>query len=96
MPYVFVEELQEDQEQADVIERTEFERVSDELEEMREQRDTAIERAEIAEKGWREAKQKYADTFLTTPAKIIENHNGDKSEPLTAQSIKELFARKDN
>ena len=88
MPYVFVEELQEGQEEADVIERTEHDALQQQLEETRTQRDQAIERAETAEKGWRESKEKYANTFLTTPSKIVENHT---PRTLTAQSVKELF-----
>ena len=93
MPYVFVEELLENQQGADVVEKEVYDGLSRELEEAREQRDQAIERAEKAEKGWREAKEKYANTFLTTPSKIIEN---TKTMPKTAQSVKELFnPRKD-
>ena len=92
MPYVFVEELEEGQQEADVIERTEHDALQQQLEETRTQRDQAIERAETAEKGWNEAKEKYANTFLTTPSKIIENHNNQlRQQHLTAQSVSELF-----
>ena len=89
MPYIFIEELPEGTEEADVVERGEYDGLSQQLEEAREQRDEAIARAETAEAGWREAKEKYANTFLTTPARIKENH-----EPPTysAQSVSELFA----
>ena len=88
MPFVFVDELQEGQEEAQVVEQGVHDELSRQLEEVREQRDKAIERAETAEKGWQEAKEKYANTFLTTPSKIIENH---KPRNLSAQSVKDLF-----
>lgn len=92
MPYIYVENLEEGQEEAPVIERTEHDALQQQLEETRAQRDQAIERAEAAEKGWREAKEKYANTFLTTPARIIENHMPKKAT--TAQSVSELFSPK--
>lgn len=88
MPYIYVEELEEGQEEAPVIERTEHDALMQELEEIREQRDSAIERAETAEKGWREAKEKYANTFLTTPSKIVNDNTQIKR---SAQSVSELF-----
>ena len=88
MPYIYVEELEEGQEEAEVIERNEHDALLQQLEETREQRDSAIERAEAAEKGWQEAKEKYANTVLTTPSKIIEN---SKHVKRTAQSVNELF-----
>ena len=92
MPYIFVEELEEGQQEADVIERTEHDALQQQLEETRTQRDQAIERAETAEKGWNEAKEKYANTFLTTPSKIMENHSNElRQHPMTAQSVNELF-----
>lgn len=89
MPYIFVEELQEGQEEAQVVERGEYDGLSQQLEEARSQRDEAIARAETAEQGWREAKEKYANTFLTTPSRIKQDH---KEPHLSAQSISELFA----
>lgn len=89
MPYIFVEELQEGQEEAQVVERAEYDGLSQQLEEAREQRDQAIERAETAEEGWREAKEKYANTFLTTPARIKKDH---EKPHLSAQSVSDLFA----
>lgn len=94
MPYVFVDELQEGQEEAQVVEKGEHDELSRQLEEAREQRDKAIERAETAEKGWQEAKEKYANTFLTTPSKIKESN---EIRVKRAQSVRELFnPRKEN
>lgn len=88
MPYVFVEELDEGQEAAEVVEVGEVETLKAQLEETREQRDQAIERADAAEKGWQEAKEKYANTFLTTPARIRENHS---PKAMKATSVQDLF-----
>ena len=88
MPFIFVEELQDGQEEAQVIEQSVHNEILRQLEDAREQRDQAIERAEIAEKGWRESKEKYANTFLTTPSKIVDNSMPRK---ITAQSVSELF-----
>ncbi len=92
MPYVFVEELGEGQEEAAVITREEHEQTVLDLEEARTQRDAAIERAETAEKGWREAKEKYANTFLSTPSGMSFRTDPPKATPM---SVKELFSRKD-
>ena len=88
MPYIFVEELQEGQEEAQVVERAEYDGLSQQLEEAREQRDQAISRAESAEQGLREAKEKYANTFLSKPPTRLEPKEKPK---LSAQSISELF-----
>lgn len=87
MPYVFYEELPEGLEEADVVERSELDSLTEELNNAREQRDQAISRAETAEDGWEKAKQKYADTFLS--------RKPPKSDPeplnLQPQTLMELF-----
>jgi hypothetical protein len=88
MPYVFYEELPEGMSEADVVERAELESTLEELESAREQRDQAISRAESAEQGLREAKEKYANTFLSKPPTRLEPKEKPK---LSAQSISELF-----
>ena len=90
MPYYYFEEEQEGFEQADVVERTELDEVQARLSEITEQRDQAVERAVSAEKGLAEAKQKYADTFLTTPSRIMMNHEEKNMRPT---SIDSLFGR---
>ena len=87
MPYVFVEELSDGQTEADVVERDEYVQLQASLEEIRNQRDTAIERAVEAERGWSEAKEKYANTFLTTPSKIIDNSQMTAYKPATIGSL---------
>lgn len=90
MPYVFYEEIPEELEEADVVERTEYEQLKEDFEAVQKQRDEAIERAETAEAGWEKAREKYANAFLTTPSRVKEEHSGE-SEKLTAQTINSLF-----
>lgn len=88
MPYVFYDELPEGLQEADVVERAELESLNEELEQAREQRDQAIERAQAAEKGWEESKQKYANTFLRSKP---PEPNPPKPLDLRPQTINELF-----
>lgn len=65
MPYIFVEELPEEVEEADVVERSELDSAITERDEARTQRDEAIERAVSAENDLAKQKEKYANTFLS-------------------------------
>lgn len=87
MPYIFIEELEEGYEAADVVEREEYESIVSQLEEARNQRDEAIERAQSAEDGYSKMREKYANTFLSKPKSTPER----SSEPVLPQSIDELF-----
>ena len=64
MPYIFVEELPEDAQEADVVERSELDSAITERDEARSQRDEAIERAAAAESDLEKQREKYANTFL--------------------------------
>ena len=67
MPYVFVEELAEGQEEADVVERSQLDEVMESLRTAETMRDSAIQRAEQSESALAAQKKKYAETFLSTP-----------------------------
>ena len=89
MPYVFVEQIEEGQQEADVIERTDFDTIREELETIKNQRDAAIERAVKAEEDYSKMREKYANTFLSNkPAP----HNDSKPLNLAPQSLEELFS----
>lgn len=90
MPYVFVENLEEGQEEADVVERTEFSDIQNQLEEVRNQRDSAIERAVKAEEDYSKMREKYANTFLGKPRQ--PEPSKQKEENLVPQSLEELFS----
>lgn len=95
MPYYYYEEEVEGMEAADVVERSEHDTVVKELDEVRVQRDAAISRAEAAEAGWEEAKEKYANAFLTTPARVkkeMEEHVKNDGRPKT---YAELFGMRE-
>ena len=90
-PYYFSEEELEGYDTVDVVERTEYDKVNGDLEDMRGQRDAAIMRAEDAEAAAIEAKEKYANAFFTTPSRIkeeMEQHVKDDGRP---KSFAELF-----
>ena len=90
MPYVFVDELPDGVEEANVVPLSDYDSLQQDLADMTNQRDEAIERAVTAEEGWKKSKEKFANTFLSTPTSIKD----DKAqEPLnlTAQNIESLF-----
>lgn len=90
MPYIYVDEIPEEVEEAQVVEQSEFDNLQNDYEIVIAQRDEAIGRAEVAEAALKESKQKYANAFLSTPARIDNDESGEKVN-LTAQSIDSLF-----
>jgi hypothetical protein len=96
MPYVRYDEdsMPEGMEAADVVERSEYDAIITERDEIMAQRDDAIVRAETAEKGWEESRNKYADAFLTSPARVKSEQERDVRDdgksPTTSYS--QLFA----
>lgn len=95
MPYVFREELQDEEVAADVVERDEYEKVIQERDMLMTQRDDAISRAETAEKGWEESRNKYADAFLTSPARVKREQSSDVKRDRLPQTFEELFQRRE-
>ena len=91
MPYVFKEILEDEDVAADVVERAEYDTVIEERDHLMIQRDEAIERAEVAEKGWEESRNKYADAFLTSPARVKREQSDDVKRDRLPQSFNELF-----
>lgn len=90
MPYVFVEQVEEGQEEADVIERSDFDTIKEELESVKNQRDAAIERAVKAEDDYGKMREKYANTFLSN--KPTPHSPTNKPMNLAPQSLEELFS----
>ncbi len=90
MAYIFVEEIPEGFEEAEVIPIDDYNNLQETLNETIKQRDEAVERAVTAEEGWQKAREKFANTFLSTPAKIKEEESAEKIN-LTAQSFDSLF-----
>lgn len=95
MPYVFKEILDDEETEADVVEREEYDAVIRDRDELMVQRDDAINRAEEAERGWQEAKNKYADAFLTSPARVKREQEEDVKRDGTVVSFRELFEMKE-
>lgn len=95
MPYAYYEELPEGIEAADVVDRSEYDAVITERDEIATQRDGAIERAESAEADARKAKEKYANAFLTTPNRVKEEQKANVKKDSGVQSFAQLFAKKE-
>lgn len=95
MPYVFKEVLTDEDVEADVVERQDYEAVIQERDQLMTQRDEAIGRAEIAEKGWEESRNKYADAFLTSPARVKKEQSSDVKRDRLPQTFNELFQRRE-
>ena len=89
MPYVFVEQVEDGMQEVDLIERSELDTITEELESVKNQRDAAIERAVKAEEDYSKMREKYANTFLSNKPKPTE-----KLKPinLAPQSLEELFS----
>lgn len=93
MAYIYVEEesLEEGQELADVVERSEYDAVLTERDELISQRDTLIERAEVAERGWEDARNKYADAFITSASRVKDDQREDVTDDGQVQTFEELW-----
>ena len=94
MPYIFKEELDDGEAPADVVERENYDAVITERDELITQRDALIERAQVAEDGWREARNKYADAFITNAQRIKDDQRTDVSEDGRIQTFDELWEGK--
>lgn len=95
MPYVFKEVLDEDEMESDVVERSEYDAVLQERDQLMVQRDDAISRAEVAEKGWEESRNKYADAFLTSPARVKKDQDDNVKKDGTVRSYRQLFEERE-
>lgn len=94
MAYVWVDEPEEGADVRDVVAREDYDQIVTERDELAEQRDTLITRAETAEQGWRDARNRYADAFITSPQRMKEDQNRDVSEDGRASTFAELFRTK--
>lgn len=95
MPYIFKEEIEEGEVEAEVVSREEYDAVIQDRDELMVQRDAAIVRAEDAEKGWEEARNKYADAFLTSPARVKREQAADVKRDGQPTTYKELFSMRE-
>lgn len=91
MPYVWREEVEEGDDVRDVVERSDYDAVIEERDQLVTQRDGLIERAEAAEEGWRQAKNKYADAFITSAANVKRDQANDVKKDGSPSSYSELF-----
>ena len=87
MAYVWVDEPEEGADVRDVVAREDYDQIVTE-------RDTLIERAETAERGWRDARNKYADAFITSPQRMKEDQKKDVNDDGRASTFAELFRAK--
>lgn len=94
MAYVWVDEPEEWEDVRDVVAQEDYNQIVAERDGLVEQRDALIERAETAEKGWRDARNKYADAFITSPQRMKEDQNKDVREDGRASTFAELFRTK--
>lgn len=94
MAYVWVDEPEEGADVRDVVAREDYDQIVTERDGLVEQRDTLITRAETAEQGWRDARNKYADAFITSPQRMKEDQNRGVSEDGRASTFAELFRTK--
>lgn len=91
MAYIFVDEIPDGFEEAEVVSKQDFDNLQANLNEVIQQRDEAVERAVNAEEGWQKSREKFANTFLSTPSKLAEDDDSAEKINLTAQSFESLF-----
>lgn len=98
MPYVYVEELPEGTEEADVVARTDYDSVVEERDQTITQRDEALQRVAEAERETRDTKAKYAEYVLGNHG----NHGGSGDDerntvtkPTRKMSSSDLFRKED-
>lgn len=84
----------EGMEAADVVERSQYDAVITERDELVTQRDQLIERAQVAEDGWRDARNKYADAFITNRDRVLTDQNDDVRKDGTIQTFDQLWQGK--
>lgn len=97
MPYVFVEELGEGQEEADVVERDVTDAIADERDEARSQVESLTSERDSLAQQLNAAKTKFADAFLSTPQKAVEEQKQNVHKQDSVSSYSELFnGRKSN
>lgn len=101
MPYVFKEVLEEGEEEAQVYSPEDYDAVITERDALvteRDglitQRDTLIEQVSAAERERDEAKNKYADAFITSPARMKRDQEDDVQKDGRPSSYEELFAER--
>lgn len=88
MPYIYVETLEEGQEEVEVFTQDDINELNSKIQELENQRDAAIDRAVEAEKNYSETRKKYADTFLKS-SKPSQHVN--KPVNIPPQSLNDLF-----
>lgn len=91
MPYVWRDEAEDGDDVRDVVDRAEYDAVIVERDELMTQRDGLIERAEAAEEGWRQSRNKYADAFITSAARAKQDQKKDVKEDGKPSTFAELF-----
>lgn len=103
MPYVFVEELAEGQEEADVLEATSYRELQTSLDAMTAERDElqrsydeAVSERDSLEQELGEAKTKFANAFLSSPQKAKNVAAGEVREQEKPMTFATLFAERKN
>lgn len=91
MPYVFMEELGEGMEAADVVERDEYETLKTERDVFELERDENAQRIDTLKAELESAKAKFAEAFLTEPTKMKARQSEDIKQDGRATSYSELF-----
>lgn len=98
MPYVWRDEVEDGDDVRDVVERADYDAVIVERDDLVterdgliEQRDGLIQRAEEAEEGWRQSRNKYADAFITSAARAKKDQRKDTQEDGRASTFGDLF-----
>lgn len=86
MPYIFVENLPDGTEEADVVSRTDYDSVVEERDNTITQRDEALQRIATAEQEMRDTKAKYAEYVLSNHNK--SDNGGDKNDKVTKPTRK--------
>lgn len=94
MPYIYRDELGEGEIAADVFSKDDYAKIINERDDVIAQRDEALGQISVLENALRESKQKYADTFLSSPARAKNDLSDDTKKDSKISTFDELFEMK--
>lgn len=87
MPYLFVDELPEGAEEADVVSHADYDAIAEELAGVTAQRDEAMEQIAEARREAKDARGKYASLMLEMGKHPQREDNGNQPKATTIDSL---------
>lgn len=93
MPYIYVEEVPEGTEAADVVEQKHYDALAEELATAADQRDEALQQLAESRKETRAAKAKYAKYILDGGTKDKDEDQKPEAPRVEGMTVEKLFGK---